>query len=85
LIENLETCGAWGFSVDNQKSTILHFRTPLLYFWILFNAFALGMLVLDQRVFHRPGQVSSSRAALGWSGMYVALAALFAVVVYFWQ
>ena len=57
----------------------------MLYFWILFNAFALGMLVLDLRVFHRPGRVSSPRAALAWSAVYVALAAAFAVVVYFWQ
>jgi tellurite resistance protein TerC len=57
----------------------------LLYFWILFNVFALGMLVLDLRVFNRPGKAASSRGALGWSGMYVALAAVFAVIVYFWQ
>ena len=57
----------------------------MLYFWILFNLFALGMLVLDLRVFHRPGRASSSRGALGWSAMYVALAAIFAVVIYFWQ
>ncbi len=57
----------------------------MLYFWILFNAFALGMLVLDLRVFNRPGKVASSRGALGWSGMYVALAAVFAVIVYLWQ
>ncbi len=43
------------------------------------------MLVLDLRVFNRPGKVTSSRGALGWSGMYVALAAVFAVIVYFWQ
>ena len=58
---------------------------PLLYFWILFNLFALGMLVVDLRVFHRPGHVVSFREALGWSAMYVALAAGFAAVLYFWQ
>jgi tellurite resistance protein TerC len=57
----------------------------LLYFWILFNAFALGMLVLDLRVFHRKGRAASFRAALGWSAMYVAMAAAFAAVLYFWQ
>jgi tellurite resistance protein TerC len=57
----------------------------LLYFWILFNLFALGMLVLDLRVFHRPGRVSSFRGALGWSALYVALAAGFAGILYFWQ
>ena len=57
----------------------------MLYFWILFNLFALGMLVLDLRVFHRPGRTATFRAALGWSALYVALAAAFAALLYFWQ
>lgn len=57
----------------------------MLYFWILFNLFALGMLVLDLRVFHRPGHVVRFREALGWSLMYVALALTFSAVLYFWQ
>lgn len=57
----------------------------MLYFWILFNLFALGMLVLDLRVFHRPGRVVSFRGALAFSAVYVALAAGFAVLLYFWQ
>lgn len=57
----------------------------MLLFWILFNLFALGMLVVDLRVFHRPGHVVGFREALGWSAMYVALAAIFAAVLYFWQ
>lgn len=57
----------------------------MLYFWILFNIFALVMLVLDLRVFHRPGHVVSFRESLGWTAMYVALAAAFAVLLFFWQ
>ena len=57
----------------------------MLYFWILFNIFALGMLVVDLRVLHRPGHVVSFREALGWSVMYVAQAAAFAGIIYFWQ
>lgn len=57
----------------------------MLYFWILFNIFALGMLVVDLRVFHRPGHLVSFREALGWSAMYVAMAAAFAGIIYFWQ
>jgi tellurite resistance protein TerC len=57
----------------------------VLYFWILFNLFALGMLFLDLRVFHRPGHAVRSREALGWSAMYVVLAAAFAGILYFWQ
>jgi tellurite resistance protein TerC len=56
-----------------------------LLYWVLFNLFALGMLVLDLRVLHRPGRAAGFRGALGWSGMYVALAAAFAAIVYLWQ
>ena len=57
----------------------------MLYFWILFNLFALGMLVLELRVFHRPGRVVRSREALGRSAMWIGLAAVFAGLVFFWQ
>lgn len=43
------------------------------------------MLVLDLRVFHRPGQVVRPRAALIGSAIWIALAAVFAVVLLFWQ
>jgi tellurite resistance protein TerC len=57
---------------------------PLLYFWILFNLFVLGMLAMDLRLFHRRGHVIRFREALRWSTMYVGLAAAFAVGLYFW-
>lgn len=57
----------------------------MLYFWLLFNLFALGMLVLDLKVFHRSGHVVRFREALGWSAMYLALALLFAGGLYLWQ
>jgi tellurite resistance protein TerC len=57
----------------------------VLYFWILFNVFALGMLVLDLRVIHAKGRSAGFRAALGWSAMYVGLAVAFAAMLYFWQ
>jgi tellurite resistance protein TerC len=66
----------------NQRLLLL---SRLLYFWILFNVFALGMLVLDLRVFNRPGHVVRFREALLRSGMYVALAGVFALGLFFWQ
>ena len=57
----------------------------MLYFWILFNLFALAMLVLDLLVFHRRGNVVRSREALAWSAMWIALAAAFAGLIFFWQ
>ncbi|MGA8510926.1 MAG: TerC family protein [Candidatus Sulfotelmatobacter sp.] len=62
---------------DNRQS-------DLLYFWIIFNLFALGMLVLDLRVFHRHGRVHS-REALARSAMWIGLAGGFAGLVFFWQ
>ena len=57
----------------------------MLYFWIFFNVFTLAMLIVDLRVFHRPGHVVKFREALGWSLMYVAMAIAFAAILYFWQ
>ena len=57
----------------------------MLYFWILFNLFALGMLVLDLLVFHRSGRIVRSREALAWSAMWIGLAAAFAGLIFFWQ
>ena len=56
-----------------------------LLYWILFNLFALGLLVVDLRLVHRPGRTVGFRDALGWSAIYVLLTAAFAVLVYFWQ
>jgi tellurite resistance protein TerC len=57
----------------------------LLYFWILFNLFAVGMLALDLFVFHRSGRAVRPREALAWSAMWIGLAAAFAGIVFFWQ
>jgi tellurite resistance protein TerC len=57
----------------------------LLTFWILFNLFVALMLALDLGVFHRRTHTVKFREALGWSIMWIALAAGFAVVVYFWH
>src|SRR5712672_2134670 len=57
----------------------------LLYFWILFNLFALGMLVLDLVVFQRRSRVMRSREELAWSAMWIGLAAAFSGVLLFWQ
>jgi tellurite resistance protein TerC len=57
----------------------------VLLFWILFNVFVLAMLALDLGVFNRRAHTVSFREALGWSAMWVGLAAGFAVLVYFWH
>ena len=57
----------------------------LFYYWILFTGFAVSMLVFDLKVIHRAGRIVRSREALAWSLMYVAIAGLFVVLLFFWQ
>ena len=56
-----------------------------LLFWVLFNVFVLAMLALDLGFLRRSAHAVKSREALGWSALWIALAAAFAGVVYFWQ
>ncbi len=57
----------------------------MLLFWILFNLFVLALLAIDLGVFHRPGHAIRFREAAIWSGLWVGLAAAFAVLVLFWH
>jgi tellurite resistance protein TerC len=54
-----------------------------LVFWLLFLAFVLVMLVLDLRVFHREPRAASLRESLLWTALWVGLAAVFALLLYF--
>lgn len=57
----------------------------MVLFWILFNLFVLAMLALDLVVFHRRVHTVKFREALMWSGLWIGLAAVFAVIVYYWH
>ena len=69
----------------NRQSAIGSRQFNLLLFWVLFNVFALGMLVLDLKVFHRGGRVVRFRSALLGSALYVFLAGAFAVLLLYWH
>lgn len=56
-----------------------------LTFWILFNLFVMAMLALDLGVFHRRAHTVKFKEALSWSLMWIALAGIFAVLVFFWH
>jgi tellurite resistance protein TerC len=56
-----------------------------IWFWVLFNAFVLGMLALDLGVFHRSAHVVRAKEAAIWTGVWVTLALLFALGLYIWQ
>jgi len=57
----------------------------VLVFWILFNLFVLAMLAFDLGVLNRRSGRVSFRKALAWSGVWIALAVVFAVLVAFWH
>jgi len=60
-------------------------RFPVLVFWIFFNLFVVAMLTLDLGVLSRRSHRASFREALAWSGVWIALAAGFAVIELFWH
>ncbi len=57
----------------------------MLVFWILFNLFVVAMLVLDLGILNRRSHRVGFREALAWSGVWIALAAAFAVIELFWH
>jgi tellurite resistance protein TerC len=54
-----------------------------LILWIGFNIFVLCMLAVDLGVFHRKAHVVSIKEASVWSAIWVALAMLFNLGIYF--
>ncbi len=57
----------------------------MLFFWILFNLFVLAMLALDLGVLNRRSHRVTFHEALAWSGVWIAFAAGFTVLVLLWQ
>lgn len=57
----------------------------MLPFWILFNVFVIAMLAIDLGLLNRPGHRIRFREALVWSGVWIALAAAFAILLLFWH
>lgn len=53
-----------------------------LIFWVVFNAFVLVMVTLDLGVFQRKQHAVRFREAIGWTVVWISLAALFALLLY---
>ena len=68
-----------------EARSYLSYYSLVLLFWIFFNLFVLAMLVIDLGLLNRRSHRISFREALTWSGVWIALAACFAVFVFFWQ
>jgi tellurite resistance protein TerC len=56
-----------------------------LFLWVIFNVFVLGVLALDLLVLHRKAHAVSLREALAWSCVWVSLALLFTLGIYFFR
>ncbi len=52
--------------------------------WGAFNLFVLGMLALDLGVFHRKSHEVSVREALTWTSVWITLAMLFNLFIYYY-
>jgi len=52
--------------------------------WVSFNVFVLAMLVLDLGVFHRKAHVVSVREALVWTAVWITLAMIFNLLIYYY-
>ena len=55
-----------------------------VWMWVAFNAFVLAMLAVDLGVLHRHAHEVTLKEALAWSGIWIALALLFALGLYSW-
>jgi tellurite resistance protein TerC len=53
--------------------------------WVLFNVFVAAMLALDLGVVHRRSRSMTLRQALTWSGIWIGIAAIFALILNFWM
>jgi len=53
--------------------------------WIGFSVFVVVMMVLDLGVFHKKAHVVSIKEALAWCAIWIGLALLFNVGIYFWK
>ncbi|MEP7264678.1 MAG: TerC family protein [Bacteroidota bacterium] len=56
-----------------------------MVFWIAFNSFILLMLALDLGVFQKKETVITLKQSAKWIALWVSLALIFNVVVYFWK
>ncbi|MBO9700709.1 MAG: TerC family protein [Sporocytophaga sp.] len=56
-----------------------------IYFWVIFNVFVLGLLILDLFVLNKKTQTVSVKSALWWSAFWIGLAVAFNIFVYWWK
>jgi tellurite resistance protein TerC len=60
-------------------------HTDNLWLWVAFGAIIVILLVLDLGVFNRKSHTISTRQAAIWTGVWISLALLFNLAIYFWR
>jgi len=56
-----------------------------IWAWVGFNLLVLGLLALDLGIFHRKAHAVSIKEATIWSIVWITLALIFNVGIYFWR
>lgn len=56
-----------------------------LLLWVIFNIFIVTMLIIDLVVFHGKEHEESIREALIWTGVWITLALIFGIGVYYYM
>lgn len=59
--------------------------TDYWWFYLAFIGFVIGMLALDLGVFHKTSHIVSFKEATTWSVVWVSLALLFNIILYFYS
>lgn len=62
----------------------MYVETPILA-WFGFIAFILLMLLLDLGIFHKKSHTVGFKESIIWSGVWIALAMAFNVIILFWR
>lgn len=62
----------------------MHHETSLTV-WIAFVAFILVVLLLDLGVFHKKSHAVGFKESIIWSGIWIALAMAFSVIILYWR
>lgn len=63
----------------------MHHETTSIGIWISFVVFILCVLALDLGVFHKKSHTVGFKESIIWSGVWIALAMAFNVIILFWR
>ena len=56
-----------------------------LTLWVVFNIFIVSMLIIDLTIFNREPEEISIRKALGWTAVWIILAVIFGIGLYYYM